>query len=170
MINIDLSRFKELVVSPKVIVATLGVVFLLSLAIFLGSERKTKALLFFPTDDPTIVHGDFHILPLSDTEEENMRTLLSEVLLDPFDYKLNRVVPSGVRINSFILTKERTVYVDLSIELAHIDGDTPTLEESQLMLDILEKNLLFNFKKIRNVQFSVDGEIPFTPVFLNNNS
>ena len=55
------------------------------------------------------VAGDYHVLPAGKAVWKNdMRVLLSEALLEPYDYHLNETVPEGVvRVNSFIYRQGR---------------------------------------------------------------
>ncbi|MDC7225084.1 MAG: GerMN domain-containing protein [Spirochaetales bacterium] len=158
---------KDIVLSPKATLSLLGGVFLFSLLLFLvwGPEKK-RVILFFPEDDLVSVSGDHHILPRKESREENMQVLLAEALLEPFDYLLNETVPEGVRLNSFIYDKEQDIlYVDLSLEMISFEDQNFQSVEGDRMLEILEKNLRFNFRRLEEVKFTIDGQVPHSYVF-----
>jgi hypothetical protein len=101
------------------------------------------------------------------TPAGNMKMTLNEALLRPLDYRLNPIVPENVKINSFIFNQEdRELFIDLSVDMIRVGDSNQRGVEDAVMLDLLKKNLYFNHRTIKNIQFSIDGEVPFSPVFI----
>jgi len=153
--------------STRIALIMLFTVFALSLVLFLSlGDRKKRVVLFFPKDDLISVSGDFHIIPVREDRGDSMEILLSEALLEPFDYHLNNTVPEGVVINSFIYDKNNnTVYADFSIEMISSNDDNPNRGDPGRMLEILEKNIRFNYRNVQDVRFTVNGQVPYSHVF-----
>jgi hypothetical protein len=157
--------------STRVALIALICIFALSLVLFLtaGSGKK-RVVLFYPKDDLFSVSGDFHIIPVREDRGDSMKILLSEALLQPFDYHLNNTVPEGVVVNSFIYDKDNNaVYADFSLEMISPEDDNPTRVDSGRMLEILEKNIRFNYRNVQDVEFTVDGQVPYSHVFSGGN-
>jgi hypothetical protein len=145
----------------------MGSVFLFSLMIFFikGPEKK-RVLLLFPEDDLTTLSGDYHIIPRKTHKKDFMRVLLEEALLEPYDYHLNEIVPEGVKVKSFIYDKEKGVlFVDFSLQMVLPEDDHPQRVDPDRMLEMLEENLRFNFPELKEVKFTVDGQVPHSYVF-----
>lgn len=151
----------------RVIILVMTMAFVMSLLMFFFDQtRKRRILLFFPGDNRIDVEGDYHIVPLKNSDEDNMEVLLSEALLEPMNYRLNETVPSGTIINSFIYDKEnQVVYIDLSLEMAVNENDSHLGMDGKKMLKILEKNLRFNYPKLEKVLFTIDGHVPYASFF-----
>ena len=95
-----------------------------------------------------------------------MEVLLAEALLEPFDYHLNETVPEGVIINSLIYDNDDNIlFVDLSLEFIDAANDDPRRKDGDRMLEILEKNLRFNFRNLEEVKFTIDQQVPHSYVF-----
>ena len=162
-----MKNIKVFLTSPMVTAGLLFLVFFVSLMVFLirGPEKK-RVILFFPEDDYVDVAGDFHILPVRDNRSDNMKVLLGEALLEPYDFHLNETVPEGVVINSLIFDSGKNIlYIDLSIEFISLGEETPRPLDGDTMLEILKKNLMFNFHDVTDVKFTVDGQVPHSHVF-----
>jgi hypothetical protein len=130
---------------------------ILSISLFLfafNDEKKRRIILFFPEDNYTETSGDFHIVPMKKTPAGNMKMTLNEALLRPLDYRLNPIVPENVKINSFIFNQEdRELFIDLSVDMIRVGDSNQRGVEDAVMLDLLKKNLYFNHRTIKNIQF-----------------
>ena len=153
-------------------------IFLLSLIIFkLSPDDIQYRVLFFPTDESNTLIGETRRLKDRGKLEKDVKVLLEEILLGPSVLAHNRYIPKGTRVQSVLLRKS-VVYVDFSgrlqqITMRHASGteEAPAaagevIQRDTLPLDlpealaIVRKTIKFNFPVIREVVFTIDGEIP----------
>ncbi len=137
--------------------------FLISLVLFLlfGQERVRRTL-FFPDLLSEEVHAEERIVTRRDTTRAAVQLLLEEVILGPAGINSSRVVPKRTAIDGLFID-ERTVYIDLSPQAIADSPDVRVPFENAL--DILERNVLFNFRSMQDVVITVDGQVPYAPYF-----
>jgi hypothetical protein len=133
----------------------------LALYLLLGQERVRRTL-FFPDLLSDEVHAEERIVTRRGASGEAVQLLLEEVILGPASINSSRVVPKTTKINALFID-DRTVYVDLSPRAI---GDSPDVRvDFEKALDLLERNVLFNFRFVQDVVITVDGQVPYTPYF-----
>lgn len=136
---------------------------LISLAVFLifGQQRVGRAL-FFPDLLSDEVHGEQRVVTRRDRQEEAVRLLLEEVILGPADINSSRILPKTTQIQG-LFVDEDVVYVDLSA--AAIAQSPDVRVEFSRSLDLLRRNVRFNFRNLEKVVITVDGQEPYAPYF-----
>lgn len=145
--------------------AILGAVFLgalmLSLLLFLlAGNGKTSRVLYFPGVDGRRLVAEERLLPRHRTLEENVTELAEGVLLGPARNDALRLFPRGARVVS-ALVNGRTLFLDLSALVLVDDPEVPL--KGAAALDALARTIRFNFPRVREVDFYIDGQ---TPVFV----
>ncbi len=132
--------------------------FLISMVFYLFSNtRSERRVLFFPDEMNRIIKGETRSLPLYDTEEENIALLVKELLLGPEYIYYGNTVPQNSKLNTIILRKD-TLYLDFSIDLILEDSEC-SLEYDEI-INLIKKTVIFNFKHIRTVNITIEGQIP----------
>lgn len=139
-------------------IALLGAVLIISLvSFFLSGNRTDRRVLFFPDDMSGKVKGETRYLPVYGSLEKNLELLVRELLLGPEYLMYAKAVPGNTTLNTLILDKEK-LYLDFSIDLAVMDsGSSLNFEDA---INLIKKTVTFNFKNIRTVNITVEGQIP----------
>jgi hypothetical protein len=135
----------------------LGVLVLsVSLFLLLGNGKVTRVL-FFPALIGRRTVAEERSLPRHRRLEENASELAEAVLLGPMRNDATRMFPRGCTVISSLM-HGRTLYLDLSPEILLEDPDVPLAAQDALAL--LARSLRFNFPRIREVVFYIDGQVP----------
>ncbi|HOV62271.1 MAG TPA: GerMN domain-containing protein [Spirochaetia bacterium] len=132
--------------------------FLVSLVFYLViAYGSVERVLFFPRENSSTLAGELRVVPDKRGKEEDIRILISELLLGPAKLDLSRVVPRGTRLNSVLLRKG-VLYVDFSNDI--FLGRKESELSFDEMLAAVRKTILFNFKRIKSIIISIEGQIP----------
>ena len=121
----------------------------------LFAYSKVERVFYFPKDQVMTASGESRRIPRHESQEENIREYVQEWMLGPQVLENDRLFPRGTRLNT-ILLRDGALYLDFNFEiLLKEPGISLTFQE---ILDMAETGLFFNFPKIRQVYFSVEGE------------
>ena len=144
----------------------LAVVFLLSLILYLVLDTsKFGVVIYFPNDSDHRLTGEQRFVPRSRSIEENMTTVVNNVILGPEQLMHDRALAKETSIRA-LMVKGSTAFVDLSPDLLFPTEDVAlTFDES---IRALQKTILFNFPGIKRVVVTVNGEEPSSEVSANN--
>lgn len=138
--------------------ALLAAVFTISLVAFLfAGNQEAKRVLFFPDDMTRKVRGESRYLPVYGTDVENIELLVRELLLGPEYLLYDRAVPRDTKLNTLIFDKGK-LYLDFSIDIAVSDDSGSVHFEDAI--NLIKKTVTFNFKNVRTVNITVDGQNP----------
>lgn len=138
----------------------LAVCLLVSAATYFGSKPWARRVFFFPRSGVERVLGEARRLPVRRGLEANVELYLAEALLGPTKPLLRRVVARGTRLIS-VVVRQHTVYANLSSDLIRgEEGSRLSLEQS---LQVLANGVYFNFPRVRQVYFFVEGQLPRPP-------
>ncbi len=130
--------------------------FVISIISFLFfSDGRVKRTMFFLSEKSHILVGESRQLPVMSTREEDVRVLMEDLILGPFNINNTAILPEGTRINSLFLRK-KVLYIDLSDESVIFQHNVQ-ISFSKICKGI-EKTLRFNFPWIKKIQFSIHGE------------
>lgn len=138
-----------------ILAGALALIFLISAVSYLiwGNEQEEQVL-FFPTHQTMEARGEARILPRKDTKEQEIELLVKEILLGPFNINYMPVVPRDSRIRSIML-REDTLYIDFTIDVVFQEaGSSLSLQES---LSYIGHSIQFNFPRVRNIIYSING-------------
>jgi hypothetical protein len=142
----------------------LGIILILSIIIYVFSPpERTRKILFFPETIQGGVTGEIRHLPRFNNYEKSVENLLSELLLGPVNIQLSPIFSMDTEINSFLLTKDE-VFIDLNMA-AVLENSNSVLSFNEA-LDLVKKNIFFNFRNIDSVTFTVGGQVPSFPVYV----
>jgi hypothetical protein len=144
------------------ITAAAGLLFLgVSLLMYglLGYPQVSRVF-FFPTDPDLAVMGEARDVPRQDSAEKNVETYVSEWLLGPLGISHRRLFPTGTKLNSVFLRKEK-LYLDFSATL--LDRGSESSLSLREVTSVVERGIRHNFPRIKTILISVDGE-PLPPL------
>jgi hypothetical protein len=140
--------------------AFLGVLFLSLLFFLLLGNGKTSRVLFFPGLSGRRLVAEERLMPRQATLEAEIAQTAEEVLLGPARNDALRLFPRGARVVSTFVSG-RTLIMDLSPLVLLADPEVPL--KGRAALDALERSLRFNFPRLREVDFYIDGQPPRFP-------
>ncbi len=138
---------------------------LFSLAYFLlRADKQTEVVLFFPNYGTHHLTGESRAVPLHATLENNIVSLVNELILGPEELRHDRAVPRATTIRSLLL-RNGVVYLDLSYEVLFPDPQT-TLGFSET-LNAIRKTITFNYPEVHKIVITVDGHEPKSEIPAN---
>ena len=138
-----------------ILAGALGFILLVSgISYFIWGNEKEEQVLFFPEYRSGGARGEARILPRKDTKEQEIKLLVKEVLLGPFDINYTPVAPADTRIRSLLLRKD-SLYIDFSVDIVFKEATTSlSLEES---LEYISRSIRFNFPGVKKIVYSING-------------
>ncbi len=138
--------------------------FFFSLGSFIVERYSTeRRLLFFPEHIQRTITGEVRPVVKRDSVEENVEILLHELVLGPMDIKHSRLVSQEARIKS-VLIREGIAYVDFSYDILQTGEDVKIGYDEGL--SAIKRAILYNFRGLKDVVFTIEGQIPGEPVFI----
>ena len=134
------------------------IIFIVSLVIFItGNDDIQHRVLFFPNDNREGLVGERRKIKASGNKQKDVEILVKELLLGPSSMENNRFIPKGTKARTVIL-RDDILYLDFSTDILKIDETMPM--SLQNVFNAIEKTIVFNFKYVNRISFTVDGEIP----------
>jgi spore germination protein GerM len=132
--------------------------FLVSLLFYLMLERgSVERVLFFPQENSSTLVGELRDLPDKRGKEEDIRVLIDELLLGPETLHLDKIAPRGTKLKSLIL-RRGILYADFSDTI--FLGEKVSELSFDEILQTMRKTILFNFKGIKSIIITIEGQIP----------
>ena len=145
--------------------AALLALFALSLVLYLVSpSARVRRVLFFPTTATQTAAGkaarlvaEERFLPRHRDADLDVRELVEAALLGPARHGAAPLFPSTTTIRT-LMVRRGVLYLDLSARAAIPDPLAPL--PMRAAADALRRAVRFNFRWIREVAFTVDGQTP----------
>jgi hypothetical protein len=137
----------------------------LSLVLFLApAPGRIRRVLFFPSTTtreapgkPARLVAESRLLPRHRDTDRDARELVEAVLLGPARHGEAPLFPPQTTVRTLV-ARRGVLYVDLSMQAAIPDPVAPvSLEDAAAALN---RAVRFNFPGIREVAFTVDGQVP----------
>lgn len=144
--------------------ALLGVLLFSLLLFFLAGNGKVARVLFFPAQTGRGMVSEERLLPRHRILEQDVTELAEGVLLGPTRHDALRIFPRGGSVFSS-LVHGRTLYIDLSPRVLVEDPEVPLKGEDALTA--LARSIRFNFPRLRQIVFFIDGQLPHFPAKKN---
>ena len=144
---------------PAIIgIALLGTLLVSLFLFFLLGNGLVSRVLYFPSRSGR--HGllaELRFLPRQRALEKDIAELAEGVLLGPTRYDALKLFPRGGAVLA-AMVNGRTLYLDLSSSILLADPEVPLT--GQDAFDALGRAVRFNFPRIHEVVFFVDGQQP----------
>jgi len=131
--------------------------FILSIILVQIGMGRARQVLFFPMDNGKSTDAEIRLIPRIRDREERILETVKELLLGPSELKLNNILPAGTKIRTVIL-REKTLYLDFSEHFIY-DSRGMTLPYGE-RIELLKRNLMFNYPFLDNISITVNGQIP----------
>jgi hypothetical protein len=155
-------RFKDF--HMKIGAVVVGLILISLLFFVLRGEKHTYRTLFYPKvsygqtlKNPQLL-SEKRFLPLLNSQEEDIRLLVKELLLGPIRPEITGFCPKETRLISLFL-KGNALYIDLSADLLE-PAKVKVIVEPEYKLTILQKNISFNFHNVHKIHIFIEGQIP----------
>ncbi|WP_143559097.1 hypothetical protein [Alkalispirochaeta americana] len=133
---------------------------LLVLALAPGPRRRV--VFWFPDTAGAHANAEWRYLPRRETRREFLELYLAEMLLGPVRMGSAALVPRGVGFRIIALGEEGRLFLDLSPE--NLIGREEEVDINRLF-ELIEKNVLHNFRFVKNIIITVGGDLPNVPRF-----
>ena len=147
------------IVAPLAIVVTVVVSVIFA---FATPQDTQRYVLFFRDVAGQTALSEWHLVPRRDTPRERVRALIDELALGPVGVGAVPIIPAGARVRSLVV-RDRIVYVDFTKEAMF--GDETIGQGFDDFKELLQKNLMHNFRWIADLVVLIDGQIPDMPIF-----
>ena len=146
------------VIVSSALAASLVVSVLLFLFIPQGSQRR---LLRFPDTAGGALHSEWHHLPARDSRRDQIHLFIEELILGPVRLGAVPFIPRDAEIRSVVVTDDRRLFVDFDPSIMFAE------ENIEDLLDLLEYNVMHNFRWLRDVTITIGGQEPNATRFGN---
>lgn len=135
--------------------------FALSLLVFLvAGNKRVERILYFPRDHGQGFVAESRFVSRHRGLSDNITELVEGVLLGPTRHDAARLFARGASVRA-ALVRGHTLYLDLTARILEDDPDVP-LKGSDA-LDALDRSILFNFPRVRDIVVYIDGQAPRFP-------
>ena len=146
------------VIVSTALVASLVLSLLLYLFIPQSSQRR---LLRFPDTAGGAVHSEWHYLPARDSRRDQIELFIEELKLGPLRLGAVPFIPRHSEIRSVVITDDRRLFVDFDPSVMFAE------ENVEDLIDLLEYNLSHNFRWLRDITITINGQELNVPRFAN---
>lgn len=147
---------------PFVPVSLILVLLLTVITLFNFEFGRSRYILFFPLDSMTGRNAEIRDVYRANDADKKLEIFINELILGPVALRMNPFIPQGTNIRSFIQSGDRL----------YLDMDRGFIRESQRVsltfdekVELLVKNIQFNFPGIKEVVVTVEGQIPGSDFF-----
>lgn len=131
----------------------------LSLVLYiLFPQGVVERALFFPDDLQKRITGESRLVVRRQGLEQSIEQVLRELLLGPAQIHHKRALPKRAGFRSVILRND-VLYVDFTHEVLFGVDDVPL--SFAAMLDTVGKTVRYNFPSVKEMVFTVNGQLPF---------
>jgi hypothetical protein len=148
---------KWLSVPVNLCLAALGLVFVVSFAVWAIGDRFEEAVLWFP-DAKGVLRSEIRQVPHTWGAEARAELVASEMLLGPKSVSLAPAFASGIRVESVLYRKGR-LFVDISPEAALTDPNAPDALKKGLAA--MERSLRSALPGVRRLTLTIGGTEPY---------
>lgn len=152
------------VVYPAIPAALWVGLLVFSLVYYAAQPRgMVRRVFWFPDATATSFQAEWRRLPERDTPHEAVHLYLAELFLGPARLGSESFVPPGTALRSVVLDDQGHLFVDI-VGGALLDPENTgrSLEE---VVEIMQRNVLHNFRFVRSVRVTVEGQAPGAPFF-----
>ena len=154
---------RKFLAGPLMPLAVLVAALLISLLFYAFTRPDRDGRIFFyPSNSGIRIGSERRGIPRRDTGAERIEVFLDELFLGPETLSLTYTMPRGTDARHVAIV-DRTAYVDLNLRALDASGELPiSLDEA---LANLRYNMLYNFPRIEDVVFTIEGSQVHAPYY-----
>lgn len=120
-----------------------------------------RRVLYYPATVGDAVHPEVHLLPRRPNREAQLVQFVHELVLGPLTVGSTSIFPPKTRVGHVILGRDGILYLDFNLDLA-LAADEQSFAFMDIV-DLLRKNIFFNFRFVRDVVITIGGQVPSAP-------
>lgn len=121
---------------------------------FFADNNLVRRVLFFP--DRNNNSGEMRRLPEQDSLEDDIELFVNEMILGPYKIDHLRIIPEKTRLQNLFLRDKSSLYIDFSADFI-VTEKKLSIATSE-MIELIIKNLEYNFPILEEITLSVDGQ------------
>lgn len=143
----------------------LVVSFLISLLVyFLIHPEVDGRVFYFPDNAGLKIGTERRGIPQRRNLDEQVSIFLDEFFLGPVSLELTHSAPRGTEVRHVAIVG-KTAYIDLDLMILKTDMELPiTFDQA---LDNIRNNILFNFPRIEETVFTIEGQQVHAPPYVS---
>ena len=138
----------------------LGTLVVSILVFLLAGNHRVERVLYFPRDHGHGFVAEPRFLTRHRSMEGNIAELVNGVLLGPSRHDAARLFARGGSVRA-AMVHGHTLFLDLTEQVLADDPDVPLAGADAF--DALERSIRFNFPRVRDIVFYIDGQPPRVP-------
>lgn len=156
-------KTRKYITGPLLPLSVLVVALLFSIIMYLFVGRDLDGRIFFyPANSGNRIGSERRGIPGRRKTGDQISVFIDEFFLGPETLELTHPVPKGTETR-LVAVVDRTVYVDLTLEVLDTAGELPiSLEEA---LSNLRYNIIYNFPRVEEVVFTIEGRQVHAPYY-----
>ncbi|MEM5947697.1 hypothetical protein WKV44_03980 [Spirochaetia bacterium 38H-sp] len=149
--------------SLKTWITLYALLFVISLSLYVFIPPKQfRVIAFFPEATTGKIRGEEHFLPYTRDTQVRLEEFIQHIMLGPKEIWNSNIFPRSTRLIGLV-TGKQSVYINLSKE-AFLRNDINI--NFLTSVDILKRNIRFNFRHIKNVYVVIEGALPYEPPYV----
>lgn len=149
-------------VATGLFVAVLGVTVIMPLV---RPPERQRRVFWFPDTTRTALNAELRFVPYRGDRRNEIDLYLRELLLGPSRMGSVPFLSRDVKFASIILSDDDRLFIDFSPNLIVREDETEfSLDD---VTDTISKNVMHNFPFLREIVFTIGGQIPNVPRFGN---
>ncbi|MDF1568292.1 MAG: GerMN domain-containing protein [Spirochaetaceae bacterium] len=155
--------FHRFLTSPFAPLTALLVALIISLLVYTFFRPEMDGRVFFYPDNNGVRFGsERRGIPARKDTDGRIDVFISELFLGPVGLEWSKAAPRGTQVRH-VAVLDRTVYVDLNARILGTDDEMPIT--FQQALDNLERNIRYNFPRVEEIVFTVEGRQVHAPYY-----
>lgn len=137
------------------LISIMVVLVILSMTIyFVVGNNLVRRVLFFPGRNTS--SGEMRHVPKQEYVEENIELFINELILGPYSIDHLRLIPEKTKLQGLLLRNKSFLFIDFSADL--IVSEQELSINTAKILELIKKNLMYNFPILEEISLSVDGQ------------
>lgn len=138
-----------------IIISIFVFLFIISLSVYIFADNKlVRRVLFFPGIET--ISGEVRRVPRQDSLEDDIELFVNELILGPYNIDHLRVIPENTKLHNLLLRNRSLLYIDFSADLIVSENELSIIQTD--ILELIRKNLIYNFPILEEITLSVDGQ------------
>jgi len=138
-----------------ILISILLFLLILSLSVyFFADNNLVRRVLFFP--DRNNNSGEMRRLPRQKSLEDDIELFVNEMILGPYKIDHLRIIPEKTRLQNLFLRDKSSLYIDFSADFIVTENELSIITSE--MIELISKNLRYNFPILEEITLSVDGQ------------
>jgi len=155
--------FRSFLIGPLMPLSMLAAAYVLSLLAFAFFRPETEGRVFFyPLNSGESIGSERRGIPARRDPVDEIDVFIDELLIGPVALHLEKTAPRGTTLRH-VAVIDKTAYVDLDSGMLRVNEALPI--DFDTAIDTIRTNILFNFPRIEDVVFTINGHQIHAPYY-----